>query len=116
MSWHPAVALYADRDWRVLPYAPLLDIVRYANAIDARVVVLSAFYPGSQLMKGLERDHLVLHVPREAPAATGTWHIDLEDGSESYVLGRLRYSAASPGVRDVAGGVASDPQLRPVRR
>jgi hypothetical protein len=116
MSWHPAVALYADRDWRVLPYAPLLDIVRYANAIDARVVVLSAFYPGSQLMKGTERDHLVLHVPPEAPAATGTWHIDLEGGNESYVLGRLRYSAASPGVRDVAGAVASEPQTRPVRR
>src|SRR5690606_22536593 len=32
MSWHPALALFADRDWRVLPSASMQDIVRYANA------------------------------------------------------------------------------------
>jgi len=45
VSWHPAVALWAERDWRVMPYADLPDIVRYARAQGAGVLVFSTFEP-----------------------------------------------------------------------
>jgi hypothetical protein len=92
MSWHPATALYADREWRVLPYAPFVDIIRYANAIGTEYIVLSAFYPGSQHVKGLGRDHLVLRVPPDAPPSPGQWQVEMAESHSSHVLGRLRYS------------------------
>ncbi len=45
VSWHPAIAIWAQRDWRVLPYADMGPIVRYAKAQDARAIVLSRFEP-----------------------------------------------------------------------
>jgi hypothetical protein len=99
MSWHPATALYADREWRVLPYAPFDDIIRYANASRTEYIVLSAFYPGSQFMKGLDRDHLVLHVPPGAPPSPEHWRIELQRAGSSHVLGRLRYTAETPGAQ-----------------
>lgn len=45
VSWHPAVAVWARRDWRVLPYAPLDHIVTYARAQGAEAVVFSRFDP-----------------------------------------------------------------------
>jgi hypothetical protein len=99
MSWHPATALYADREWRVLPYAPFDDIIRYANASRTEYLVLSAFYPGSQLVKGLDRDHLVLHVPPDAPPSPEHWQIEMQSAGSSHVLGRLRYTAETPGAQ-----------------
>jgi 4-amino-4-deoxy-L-arabinose transferase-like glycosyltransferase len=99
MSWHPATALYADREWRVLPYAPFDDIIRYANASRTEYIVLSAFYPGSQLVKGLERDHLVLHVPPDAPPSPEHWQIEMQGAGSSHVLGHLRYTAETPGAQ-----------------
>jgi glycosyltransferase involved in cell wall biosynthesis len=44
-SGHPAIALYAARDWRVLPGADLSAILRYADAAGSEWVVISRFYP-----------------------------------------------------------------------
>jgi hypothetical protein len=93
VSWHPAVALFADRDWRVLPYASLPQIVGYADAIDARHVVLSRYYPGSKLIEQLDRDHLILKVPLQAEAATG-WRIDIERDDGRNAVGTLRLQTA----------------------
>jgi hypothetical protein len=95
MSWHPATALFADREWRVLPYAPLEDIIGYANAIDTEFVVLSAFYPGSQFVKGLERDHLLLHVPPGAQSAPDAWRTEIVDVDATHAFARLTYTAAA---------------------
>jgi 4-amino-4-deoxy-L-arabinose transferase-like glycosyltransferase len=97
MSWHPAIALFADRDWRVLPYAPLHDIVGYANAIECEYILLSAFHPGSQLIRDLPRDHLVLHVPPGVASLDG-WRVELSEGSDSHMVGRLVNPAAPQGV------------------
>jgi hypothetical protein len=96
MSWHPATALYADREWRVLPYAPFADIIRYATASGTEYIVFSAFYPGSQHVKGLERDHLVLRVPPDASPSPAQWQIEMVESHSSHVLGRLRYSVPAP--------------------
>ena len=45
MSWHPAVAIWAGRPWRVLPYATFERITRYALAEGASAVVFSRFEP-----------------------------------------------------------------------
>jgi hypothetical protein len=44
MSWHPGVAVYAGRDWRVLPYEPLPVVLAYPPA-RAAAIVLSPMYP-----------------------------------------------------------------------
>lgn len=45
MSWHPAVAVWAHRDWRVLPYEPLQRTVPYARREDVAALVASRFHP-----------------------------------------------------------------------
>ena len=45
MSWHPAVAIWAERPWRVLPYASFERITRYALGEGASAVVFSRFEP-----------------------------------------------------------------------
>jgi len=45
MSWHPAVAVWAHRDWRVLPWEPLDRIIGYARGEGVAAVVLSRFNP-----------------------------------------------------------------------
>ncbi len=45
MSWHPAIAIWARRPWRVLPDAPFDRIARYATRERAGAVVFSRFEP-----------------------------------------------------------------------
>jgi hypothetical protein len=45
MSWHPAIAVWARRDWRVLPYDSFQRITGYAGAQHADVMVFSRFEP-----------------------------------------------------------------------
>ena len=45
MSWHPSVALWASRPWRVLPYASFERITAYARAEGAAAIVFSRFEP-----------------------------------------------------------------------
>ncbi len=45
MSWHPAVAIWARRDWRVLPYDSFERIARYAGREGAAAIVFSRFEP-----------------------------------------------------------------------
>jgi 4-amino-4-deoxy-L-arabinose transferase-like glycosyltransferase len=46
MSWHPAPAIWAHREWRVLPWEPLERILPYAVAEGVGALVLSRFHPG----------------------------------------------------------------------
>ncbi len=45
MSWHPAVALWASRPWRVLPYDSFERITDYARREGAAAMVFSRFEP-----------------------------------------------------------------------
>jgi len=49
VSLNPAVAIWAHREWRVLPYADLDRIVGYAQAQGAGTIVFSTFDPFSPL-------------------------------------------------------------------
>ncbi len=45
MSWHPAVAVWASRPWRVLPYASFERITDYARGERVAAIVFSRFEP-----------------------------------------------------------------------
>ena len=97
-SWHPAIAVYADRDWRVLPYAGLPEIVRYLDAAGADAMVLSAYYPPDFGVEDLDTRYLVLRVP-EADGPPRPWELRLLQGDSIRTLGSLE-----PAPRDGASG------------
>ncbi len=88
MSWHPALAVFANRDWRVLPYASLPRIIRYAGAAGARVIVLSAYYPPHLGVENLDTRYLILPVPPGA-VEEREWHLQVLGGDSIARLGRL---------------------------
>ena len=45
MSWHPAIAIWAQRRWRVLPYESFERIATYAGRERAAAIVFSRFEP-----------------------------------------------------------------------
>lgn len=45
MSWHPAIAVWANREWRVLPYDSFARIAAYAAHERVSAVVFSRFEP-----------------------------------------------------------------------
>lgn len=102
MSWHPAMALYARRDWRVLPYASFDNVVRYANATDTRFLVLSQYYPPQGILGELPREHLVLDIPPGAAAAGGQFRLELTDAGTSHMFGTVQPAAGvEPGSPDI---------------
>ncbi len=96
MSWHPALAVFADRDWRVLPYAPLPEIIRYARAAGASVIVLSAYYPPDLGVESLDTRYLILPVPPGAEEER-RWRVEVAGGDSIARFGRLK--PAAQGVR-----------------
>ncbi|MFW6201061.1 MAG: ArnT family glycosyltransferase [Gemmatimonadota bacterium] len=90
MSWHPSLALYANRDWRVLPLASFDEMMRYAAAIDSEHVVLSIFYPSPIDRERMPREYLAITVPAELGDATG-WRVQVDR-----VVGSVAVGAAVP--------------------
>ncbi|HKJ93321.1 MAG TPA: glycosyltransferase family 39 protein [Longimicrobiales bacterium] len=88
MSWHPAIALWAHRDWRVLPLASLPRILTYANANDTHYIVLSDYYPAPPIVKQVEQRYLVLHVP-PFQGPPDRFQLDVLDSDSDYVFARL---------------------------
>jgi 4-amino-4-deoxy-L-arabinose transferase-like glycosyltransferase len=116
MSWHPAIALYAGRDWRVLPHAELDDIVRYALAVRSEHVVISRFYPGPQLAVEAASEHVVIRVP---PVPGDSWTLQLSRGAAPFLYGELM-PVVQPGLpppagTDSIGAVTADATGRTLR-
>lgn len=88
VSWHPAVALHARRDWRVLPLATLPAVVKYAASIGSEYVVLSAYNPSPIPVESTGRPYMLLQVPQAAAAAT-QWRIELMEAGEEVTISRL---------------------------
>jgi hypothetical protein len=87
MSWHPAIALYARRDWRVLPHAGFDDIVRFAGVVGTRHIVLSRYYPGPPLSEDLAARHVLLHVPVTPDGEH--WRLHVTPGEGEFLFGEL---------------------------
>lgn len=89
MSWHPAIAVHARRDWRVLPFAAFPQVITYANAIGCETVVVSEYYPSRPLVEQLDERYLILDVP---PGSAGVerWELEFDDRTELYAFARLK--------------------------
>src|SRR5690606_997640 len=87
MSFHPAVALFADRDWRVLPMEPLDRIVRYARTQPSPYLVLSVFYPPE--IRPLEEPHYLIVPVRSDLPERDRWRIDVPERRTVYSFGTL---------------------------
>ena len=87
VSFHPALALYADRDWRVLPLEPMDRIVRYARTQPTALLVLSVFYPPE--VRPLEEPHyLIVPVRPDLPEGRA-WRIEVPRAAEVFAFGEL---------------------------
>lgn len=84
-SWHPAIALFADRAWRPLPLASFSDIVRYEQGSGAAGIVLSAYYPPTRGQEIFEARYAVFPVP-EAPRGPIAWGLRPVTGDSLVVL------------------------------
>lgn len=88
-SWHPAIALFADRDWRPLPLAPLADVVRYEQRAGAVGIVYSAYYPPTRGEEILGARYAVMAVPG-SPTGRRAWSLVPVGGDSLIVLAELR--------------------------
>jgi len=98
MSWHPAIAIWADRPWRVLPYDSFARIVRYAGDEEVSAIVFSRFEP-SPIRQPPRPFTVVLPGAEGAtPGAGGGASVQLRPLDETPLLfvGRLAAPASRP--------------------
>ncbi len=93
MSWHPAIALWAGRDWRVLPYDSFGRIAAYAVHERAAAIVFSRFEP-SPLPRPPRAFTVVL--PGADTVTAGAGRVELQPVDETPLLfvGRVAAPAA----------------------
>ncbi|HEX7052146.1 MAG TPA: glycosyltransferase family 39 protein [Longimicrobiales bacterium] len=90
VSWHPALAVYARRDWRVRPRATFGETVRYAAANGYRYVVFSVIYPLPSAIERMPHEYMVVEVPSDLNTqADGRFRIEVTDIAENCAIGRL---------------------------
>lgn len=89
MSWHPGFAIHARRDWRVLPFARFRDVVRYANAIGCRYIVLSSYYPTPIARESLPAEHLIIRIPHDFTEAK-EYRVEVDEIHEHHATAWLR--------------------------
>jgi hypothetical protein len=77
-SWHPAIAVFADRDWRPLPLAMLAPTVRFEQAAGAVAMVLSAYYPPTRGQELFGTRYTVIPVP-QGPPVVADWTLQRVD-------------------------------------
>jgi 4-amino-4-deoxy-L-arabinose transferase-like glycosyltransferase len=93
MSWHPAVAIWARREWRVLPYASFERIMAYARLEDAAAVVFSRFEP-SPIPSPPRAFTIVLPGADTATASGGRVELQPVDETPLLFVGRVAAPAA----------------------
>jgi 4-amino-4-deoxy-L-arabinose transferase-like glycosyltransferase len=87
VSWHPAVAIWAHRDWRVLPYDDLGRIVGYAQAQGAAAIVFSRFEPSP--LRAPPRAFTTVLLDAGARASSGLLRLDSVAATPLLFVGRL---------------------------
>ncbi len=93
MSWHPAIAIWADRPWRVLPYDSFDRIARYAVGEGVAAIVFDRFEPSP--IRQPPRPFTIVLPGATGPAAAAGPTVQLSPVDETPLLfvGRL----ATPG-------------------
>ena len=88
VSWHPAVAVHARRDWHPLPLAITTDVIRYANAVGSRFIVFGGHNPSALRPSELPREYLVLML-RPGQSTRPDSRISFVHMTPLFVVGRL---------------------------
>jgi len=86
MSWHPAIAIWAGRPWRVLPYDSFERIATYARHQQAGAIVFSRFEP-SPIRQPPRAFTIVL--PGAGPVTGATVQLEPVDETPLLFVGRL---------------------------
>jgi hypothetical protein len=86
MSWHPAIAIWARRPWRVLPYDAFERIATYARDQGAGAIVFSRFEP-SPIRQPPRAFTIVL--PGAGPVTGATVQLEPVDETPLMFVGRL---------------------------
>lgn len=89
MSWHPAIAVYAERRWCVLPFADARGIVRYARSNGCETLVVSAFHPSPWPIGDLGYEYVILELPGRDVEIDASSLGPLDDRGR-YAVGTLR--------------------------
>jgi 4-amino-4-deoxy-L-arabinose transferase-like glycosyltransferase len=92
VAWHPAVALWAGRPWRVLPYDSLSAIMGYARAQGAAIAVFTTLEPSP--LRDPPRAFTALLVDSAAPPAGANVGIVRVDETPLIFVGRIRPDSA----------------------
>jgi 4-amino-4-deoxy-L-arabinose transferase-like glycosyltransferase len=92
VTWHPAVALWARREWRVLPYDSLAPIVRYARAQQARVLVFTTLEPSP--LRDAPRAFTVVLLDSASGSGSGNIRLLHVDDTPLMLVGRLAPDSA----------------------
>jgi hypothetical protein len=87
-SWHPAIAVFADRAWRPLPLAGLPQSVRYAQASGAIAMIISAYYPPTRGQELFGTRYTIVPVASGVPALVD-WGLSRVDGDSLVTRARL---------------------------
>lgn len=87
VSWHPAVAIYARREWRVLPYDSFERILGYARFQGASALVFSTFEPSP--LRDPPRAFTAVLLDTAGTAAGGGVRLEPVDETPLLFVGRL---------------------------
>jgi len=93
-SWHPAVAVWAHREWRVLPYDDFGRIVGYAQAQGVGTIVFSVY--DLPLLRDPMRAFTAVLVDSGVRVNGAQWSLNLVESMPLLFVGRLVGAAPSP--------------------
>ncbi|HVO36245.1 MAG TPA: hypothetical protein VMT21_11795, partial [Gemmatimonadales bacterium] len=93
MSWHPAIAIWARREWRVLPYDSFERIAAYAVHERAAAVVFSRFEP-SPIPQPPRAFTIVLPLAGTTAASGGRVQLQPVDETPLLFVGRIAAPSA----------------------
>ena len=97
MSWHPATAIFARRDWRVLPYTSFDRVIFYARAQGADAVVFSRFEPSP--LREAPRAFTAVLLDEAGTAPPGSIKLNQVDVTPTLFVGRLASAPDTAAVR-----------------
>jgi hypothetical protein len=87
VSWHPAIALWARREWRVQPYDSFERIVGYSRAQGAAAIVFSRF--DASPIRNPSRAFTVVLLDSSGEAGGSTIRLDRVEETPLLLVGRI---------------------------
>lgn len=94
MSWSPAPAVWAGRDWRPLPIASMADVMTFAAATHTHWIVFTTLNPSPLSREQMPKAFLIARVLPGVGGAT-RWSVTIESIAGQHAVGVLGPAATS---------------------